>query len=170
MFFPTIWCEPKECLLFCLYINDLDLQIKASSLGFKIDDQTEGILLYVDDGFTERNLQIMLTIVSVWCWKWRLVVNQDKTHFRQKSLEQSSVVLNFGSTVQSYTDHYKYLGLMLDEHMTCKTSVSDLILVFPKYTSCNTVHHRAIQSFLRIHNFTSVLAISGDMGSSKHQA
>lgn len=55
------------------------------------------------------------------------MVNQDQTqiaHFRQKSLERSSTVFNFGSTVLSYTDQYKYLGVTLDEHLTRKEADS----------------------------------------------
>ncbi len=72
-------------------------------------------------------MQIMLSIVADWCWKWRLVVNQEKTqivHFRQKSLKRSSVVFSLGSIVLTFTDRYKYLGLMLDEHMTFKDGVN----------------------------------------------
>ncbi len=57
------------------------------------------------------------------------MINQDKTqivNFRHRSLIRSSVVLNLGSIVLSYTDQYKYLGLMLDEHMTFKEAVGVL--------------------------------------------
>lgn len=94
--------------LFSIYANYLALQIKASSLGVKVDDQTVGILLYVDDVVLlaehEKYLQLMLNIVTEWCCKWRLVVNQDKTH----------------------TFYTKIIGesLTLDEHMTFKEVVS----------------------------------------------
>lgn len=51
MVFQTIWCEGT-----LLYAND--------------------IVLFAEH---EKNLQIMLNIVAEWGWKWRLVVNQDKT-------------------------------------------------------------------------------------------
>ena len=49
------------------------------------------ILLYADDivllAETEINLQKMLNILSLWCSKWRLTINDDKTqiiHFRKQ--------------------------------------------------------------------------------------
>lgn len=60
--------------LFSIYVNNLALQIKASSLGVKVDDQTVGILLYADDvvllAECEKDLQSMLDTVAEWCWKW----------------------------------------------------------------------------------------------------
>ncbi len=35
---------------------------------------------------------------------------------------------------------------------------------FGECVNCNTVHYGAIRSFLGVHNFTPVLAISGDIG------
>lgn len=49
--------------------------------------------------------------------------NQDKwqtNHFKQKSQKRRSVVFNPSSILLTFTDHYKYLGLVLDEHMTFK--------------------------------------------------
>lgn len=50
--------------LFSIDINDLSLQIKASSLGIKVDHQTGVILLYVDDivilAEDEKDVQLLL--------------------------------------------------------------------------------------------------------------
>lgn len=77
------------------------------------------------------------------------VVNQDKTqivHFRQKSLEQSSVVFNFGSTVLSYTDQYKYLDMMRDERIIFQEAVSVLAQAAGRVLGSvlNTVKHCGI--------------------------
>lgn len=120
--------------MFSLYANDKALQMKTSNLGVKVDDQTVGRVLYVDDQVwlveeNEENLQSMLNTVVEWRWKRRLVVNLDKpqiVHFRRKTVVRSSVVLNFGSVVLSCADQYKYLGLTLGEHMTFKEAVSVL--------------------------------------------
>ncbi len=97
--------------------------MKASNLRVKVNDQIVGILLYADDvvllGEHEEDLQVMNTVAEL-CWTWRLV-NQGKTqivHFRHRSLIRGSVVFNLGSIVPPYTDQYKHLGLMSDEHMT----------------------------------------------------
>ena len=85
--------------LFSIYVNDLALQIKAPGSGVKVDGQTVGILLYADDvvllAEQEKDLQIMLNIVAEWCWKWRLVVNQDKY-----ILDRKREVLKFSILVQ----------------------------------------------------------------------
>ncbi len=69
MVLSTVWCEASDVLsptLFSIYINDLALQIKASNLGGKANDQIVGILLYADDAVSlsehEEDLQIMLTL------------------------------------------------------------------------------------------------------------
>ncbi len=67
--------------------------------------------------------------VSDWCWKWRLVINQEKTqivHFRKQAVQRSSFVFNFGSTPLTYANEYKYLGLTLDEHLTFKPAIGIL--------------------------------------------
>ena len=109
--------------LFAIYINDLALEIKASGVGVKVGDETVCILLYADDivllAQSEEDLQIMLNIVSDWCCKWKLEVNEEKTqivHFRKKSIERSNAIFCLGSIELTYTAQYKYLGLMLDEH------------------------------------------------------
>lgn len=55
-----------------MYVNDLALQIKASSLGIKVDLL---YLLYASDivlfGECEKDLQIMFNIFAEWCWKRR---------------------------------------------------------------------------------------------------
>ena len=54
--------------LFSIYVNDLSLQIKAPSLGVKVDDQIVSILLYADDvvllAEQEKDLHIILNIVQ----------------------------------------------------------------------------------------------------------
>lgn len=54
------------------------------------------------------------------CCKWRVVINQDKRHPKEKSSVSFHMVLY-------YSDQCKYLGLTLDvEHMTFKEGVSVL--------------------------------------------
>ena len=48
-------------------------------------------------------------------------INDEKTkviHFRNKRKPQSNFTFKSGSTSLSYTHSYKYLGLILDEHLT----------------------------------------------------
>ena len=113
--------------LFSMYVNDLAIKIRNSKLGVEVADMTVGILLYADDivllADCEKDLQNMLNIVADWCVKWRLVVNNDKTqivHFRKPSVERSEFTFMFGRFGLVYAKSYKYLGLILDEHMNFK--------------------------------------------------
>ncbi len=90
--------------------------------------------------------------------RWRLVINQDKTllvYFRHRSIIRSSVVFNLGSIVLPYTDEYKYLGLMFDEHMTFKEAVGVLTQLAGRALGSvvNIVKHR---SNLGFHTFTQL--------------
>ena len=82
------------------------------------------ILLYADDivllAETEINLQKMLNILSLWCSKWRLTINDDKTqiiHFRKQCEWQSNYIFKFGPMPLKYTSSYTYLGLDFNENM-----------------------------------------------------
>ena len=118
--------------LFAIYINDLVLEIKEAAIGARLADLTVGSLLYADDivllAESENDLQSLLNIVCSWCGRWRLRINKDKTqvvHFRKRVL-RSEFVFCFGSTPLSYTEHYKYLGLTLDDHLTFEEGVKAL--------------------------------------------
>ena len=110
--------------LFSIYLNPLIAELKASGIGVNIDDQTVCILAYADDlvllAENERDLQRLLDILNEWCHKWRLSVNADKTkvmHFRQKNKCRSKRVFKINEACLETVSQYKYLGVLLDEHM-----------------------------------------------------
>ena len=75
---------------------------------------------------TEDDLQCMLDIVNLWCTKWRLTINREKTqvgHFRKKGMQKSAHNFCFG-----YNPHYSTLGSInnMDDHMTFKYSMRSL--------------------------------------------
>ena len=111
--------------LFALFINDLLKEIKQSTIGVRVGDLVVSTLCYADDlvllAESEIDLQTLFNIVSRWCSKWRMTINNDKTkviHFRNKRDTVSKFTFKSGSTSLSYTNSYKYLGLTLDEHLT----------------------------------------------------
>ena len=116
-----------DCLsttLFALYINDLANQINNVKKGVKIGSSIVSILLYADDivllAENEGDLQQMLEIVENWCKKWRLAVNHDKSkimHFRNARIKRSDFEFKLDNNVLEYVQDYKYLGLLLNEHM-----------------------------------------------------
>lgn len=121
--------------LFSLYLNDLAKEIKDLNLGIQVDDVNVGILLYADDmvlvANNEKDLQIMLNTMYNWCAKWRLKVNLDKSNivqFRPKRKPQSKFCFKYGSKTLDYVSHYRYLGAVLDEHLSfnqCSKTLAD---------------------------------------------
>ena len=90
-------------------------------------------LLYADDivllSETEIDLQEMIKTVDIWCKKWRMEINLDKTnilHIRKKSQQRSNFVFKFGQNNVKYCECYKYLGLTINEHLDFKFSTDIL--------------------------------------------
>ena len=121
--------------LFSLYINDLAKEIKHLNKGIQIGNLNVGILLYADDmvllGNNEADLQCMLDAMYEWCYKWRLKVNIEKSnivHFRPKNAIKTDYVFKYGATALEMISEYKYLGIILDEHLTfvsCSKTLAD---------------------------------------------
>ena len=104
-------------LLFNLYINDLAFKIDALGKRVKVS-----ILLYADDvvliAESEPDLQSMLDIMGTWCKNNLLSSSKSNIlQFRNPSEPQSSVTLSISDDAISYTSLYKYLGLVLTEHL-----------------------------------------------------
>ena len=76
-------CILSPCL-FSLFIADLPAFLKdAGGQGVKLNDAWVRVLLFADDGAIVANsaadLQSMLDALHVFCSKWRLLVNVEKT-------------------------------------------------------------------------------------------
>ena len=122
-------------ILFALYINDLAREIIDLNKGIKLDNINISILLYADDivliSESEQNLQDMLDYMHRWCFKWKLKLNVDKSsvvHFRPKRQRRSEFSFHFGPNNLNTVDKYKYLGILIDEHLTyehCAKVLSD---------------------------------------------
>jgi len=116
--------DSMSTTLFALYINDLAKNINELDKGVKINDMNIGILLYADDivliADNEKDLQTMLNATHKWCMNWRLQVNADKSkimHFRKTSKTRSQYNFMLGNITLEIVDEYKYLGLVLNEHL-----------------------------------------------------
>ena len=78
-----------------------------------------------------ENLQYLLGIMSDWCYKWRLKVNKNKTeiiHFRTVRKAPTNVVFEYGNDDLEVVSRYKYLGIILDEHLKfdiCSKSLAE---------------------------------------------
>ena len=90
-------------------------------------------LLYADDivllADSETDLQALLNIVNVWCSKWRLEVNLLKTnimHIRKNQCRKSEFNFTFEGKSVVYCENYKYLGIIVNEHLNFEKSTKDL--------------------------------------------
>ena len=122
-------CGLKQgCLLspflFNLYINDLVQELKDLGMGIKIGNETVNSLLYADDlvllAENESDLQDMLTLLDIWCQKWKMKINTDKTkivHFRNPAVPKTQLSFCCGDEDIHVIDKYKYLGLIFTEHL-----------------------------------------------------
>ena len=114
--------------LFSLYLNELAKQVNELNLGIKIGNRRISILLCTDEmvflAATEADLQQMLTAMNDWCKKWRLKVNESKSnivHFRKSRQKQTNFKFEYGGKTIELKSEYKYLGVILDEHLTFTT-------------------------------------------------
>ena len=111
-------------LLFNLYVNSLAIAIKDTGLGVDIGEGCMPILLYADDivliAESETDLQSLLDVLDEWCKTWHLDINQEKSqvvHFRPKCVPKTEYIFNCGDKTLSLVLQYKYLGLILTEHL-----------------------------------------------------
>ena len=81
-------------------------------------------MLYADDGVllaeSDADLQAMLDTLGAWCQNNLLSINVAKSnivHFRNPSVRRSDVVFNVNDDTFAYAAQYKYLGLVLTEHL-----------------------------------------------------
>lgn len=119
--------------LFSLYINDLAKTLKENGPFISVGDLHINILLYADDmvliADNENDLQTLLDIMHKWCMKWRLSVNKEKTeivHFRPTRRKLTRFTFTYGSEQLNIASSYKYLGIILDEHLKYDVCVKTL--------------------------------------------
>ena len=96
-------------------LDGLIKELVNSNIKVKIIDLMVTVLAYADDlvliAPTSAGMQQLLNIVKVWCTKWRLTVNKDKTkimHVRPKRVEQSGYAFTYGEQSLSKVEKYKY--------------------------------------------------------------
>lgn len=117
--------------LFALFINDMAIEVKNLNRGVSFGDLNVSIFLYADDivilAENEYDLQVQLDCIDNWCRKWQLLVNGTKSqivHFRKKGIKRSTTEFKLGSEKLLYTNSYKYLGVIFDEHLTFENASS----------------------------------------------
>ncbi len=107
-----------------IYINDIVDEVKQLNSGVDIDGINISILLYADDivliSDSEIGLQRLLDKVYDWSLKWRIKFNVNKSnvmHIRQPHVNKTNFRFLLGKCVMSIVNQYKYLGVVLNEHI-----------------------------------------------------
>jgi len=116
-------------LLFLIYINDLHQCIKNSSTFHFADDTN---LLYVPPKRIRnknivRRLNIDLKALNNWLTSNKISLNSSKTElivFREKNTPIPKLNLKLNGTKLEPKSEIKYLGLIIDEHLTFKGHIN----------------------------------------------
>ena len=77
----------------------------------------------------ENDLQTLINCVENWCNKWRMSVNHLKSkivHFRKVRVSITDFLFTFQNKTVDIVQKYKYLGLILEEHLDFKASINEL--------------------------------------------
>ena len=119
--------DPLSPTLFSLFIDGLIQELKSLNLGVDIGGLILTLLAYADDlvllSYSEENMQKLLDCLTKWCAKWRLSINNAKSgvvHFRKPRVNKTTFNFQLGGKQVDVVTEYKYLGVVLDEHLTYK--------------------------------------------------
>ena len=102
-------------------------------MGINIGESQIFALLYADDialiADSPEKLQQLIQHVKLWCDKWRLSINTEKTqivHFRKKTTPRTDLIFIFGDVTLKVVSSYKYLGMVFHEHIDYNACVDIL--------------------------------------------
>ena len=118
--------------LFNLYVNDLPkLLQKAECDPVHLSGKPINILMYADDMLilskSAKGLNRALHLIHVYCNKWQLLVNVNKTKvivfFPRRKKE---FLFKYGSDNRDIVDQYQYLGLLIHKSGSFTSSLKNL--------------------------------------------
>jgi len=112
--------EPLSPLLFIFFINDMYIQLQDEQLEtFTIEELQLYLLLFADDtvlfSYTKHGLQELLNKLHVYCQKWDIHVNTNKTVamvFQPGSRKQEVEIFYDGAKL-TVVKQFTYLGVTL---------------------------------------------------------
>ena len=122
--------------LFAMFIDDLMEEIKEAQAGVQCGKDMVSGLLYADDAVViapdEGQLQKLIDVIVAWCKRWGMSLNINKTkvvHFRKKGRgrSRSETAFKLEKEEIAYADQYKYLGLILSEHLEWDLAFQELV-------------------------------------------
>lgn len=117
-------------LLFLLYINDLVLNVKYSSLNLFADDTLVSVS---DDNIMNAINRINrdLEIITKWLQVKKLKLNISKTKFivlsNRNTIEKRSVSIKIENLNLQQVDEIKYLGVIIDNRLNFRSNVQFII-------------------------------------------
>ena len=106
-------------LLFLVYINDLEINIKSNVKFFADDTMLYSVVK--DPAQTASELNHDLDVIQKWAYQWKMVFNPDPTKqanevlFSCKKTPQIHPDIFFGGTVVTQVNEQKHLGLVLEK-------------------------------------------------------
>ena len=109
-------------LLFLIYINDLERNIKSNIRFFS--DHTMLFSVVNDPVISADDLNYDLDIIYQWAHQWKMAFNPDPTKqatgvlFSVKKVSPNHPQLIFNGTVVKKVNEQKHLGLILDSGMS----------------------------------------------------
>ncbi|XP_053380261.1 uncharacterized protein LOC128548803 [Mercenaria mercenaria] len=114
-------CSP---LLWSMFIEDLELYLGTRpGSGLNFDDLTLILFLYADDmvlfSDTVQGLQQSLEDLHVYCDRWGLSVNIDKTKvmvFRKRGPVRENEKWTYNGSQLEVVNNFNYLGVVFDSH------------------------------------------------------
>ena len=119
-------------LLFLIYINDLEENVK-SQIRFFADDTM--LFSIVDKpNISANDLNHDLEIIHQWAMQWKLEFNPDPSKqvnellFSVKKKPPIHPPLLFNSNVIAKVDEHKHLGIILDSTLSFKSHVNEKII------------------------------------------
>ena len=118
-------------LLFLIYINDLERNIK-SQVNFFADD-TMLFSIVNDPTISASDLNDDLSTISQWAYQWKMEFNPDSNKqatellFSQKILSPNRPPIFFNGTEVTKVNEQKHLGLFLDKKLSFEKHLTEKI-------------------------------------------
>ena len=145
-------------LLFLIYINDLERNIK-SNIKFFVDD-TMLYSIVKDPAISANNLNHDLDIIQQWAYQWKMEFNPDPTKqatevlFSCKKSSPNHPRLIFNGKAVAKVNDQKHLGLILDSRLSFEKHINEKIM-----KSKNFEIQIIVFSLIQFHHGISLLSI-----------
>ena len=135
-FHKGAWCGP---LLFLIYINDISNVLVNCKVSLYADD-TVVYITHENVNNAIELLQYDLNHLSTWCSRNKLTINCKKTKYcvyeMRSNIKKSktiNTVLSLNNNILDRVCSYKYLGFILDDHLSFNKHIAEL---------CRLVSHK----------------------------